>query len=66
MRTVLAVLAIALLYGCAPQPKFHEVSKGVTSIRYYQLGSEPLEYRFGVVDASSYPPGARSRLQTDA
>lgn len=56
MRSFVVVTLIALLTGCA-QPKMAEVSAGTRKVSFYQHGSEPLTYSFGVIDGLSFWAG---------
>lgn len=60
MRNFFTVTALAVLAGCATQPKMAEFGAGSKMIRFYQRGTEPLAYRFGVVDGKSFWAGART------
>lgn len=60
MRKLMAVTALAVLAGCATQPKMAEFGAGSKMIHFYQRGTEPLAYRFGVVDGKSFWAGART------
>jgi hypothetical protein len=52
--TVAASLAFATLAGCATGPTVSELRNDVRSATLVQHGTEPLNYKFGVVDGASF------------